>query len=82
MRGLNVEFLGRYTMTDTETEGRTDENRDVLSLDLRAVYQLTATMSVIASYRFLNQTSDRSVNEFDRNRVFLGLQYAYPINLD
>ena len=82
MRGLNVEFLGRYTMTDTETEGRTDENRDVLSLELRGVYQLTATVSVIASYRFFDQTSDRSANEFDRSRVFLGLQYAYPINLD
>ena len=82
MRGLSVEFLGRYTMNEIETEGRSDEDREGLSLNLRAVYRLTPTMSVIASYTFFNQTADRSADEFDRNRVFLGLQYAYPINVD
>jgi hypothetical protein len=82
MRGLGIEFFGRYTIAEIETEGRRDEDRDVLALELRAVYQLTRTMSVIARYRFVDQTSDRSANEYDRNRVFLGLQYAYPITLD
>jgi len=37
---------------------------------------------VIGSYTFFHQTFDRSRNaDIDQNRVFFGLQYAYPISI-
>lgn len=81
MRGLTLELLTRYTMADIE-RGSRDEDREALSVNARLVYRITATVSAIGSYTYYMQTSDRRASEYDQNRIFLGLQYAYPINLD
>ena len=83
LRGLSVDLFTRYTMAEVERgSGSSEEDRDALSVNLRLVYRITPTVSVIGAYTYFRQDSDRSVNEYDQNRVFLGLQYAYPINFD
>lgn len=81
LRGLSLELLTRYTLADIE-RGSSDEDREALSLNARVVYRITPTVSAIGSYTYYMQTSDRREVEYDQNRIFVGLQYAYPINLD
>jgi hypothetical protein len=36
---------------------------------------------MIGAYTFFHQTDDRrGIGDIDQNRVFLGVQYAFPIN--
>jgi hypothetical protein len=43
------------------------------------------SISLIGSYTFFNQTEDRSGagldRDIDQNRIFLGVQYAFPISI-
>jgi hypothetical protein len=82
VRNLVFEVTPRYTHSDFEAtrEDRTDRKTDVLSLNLRATYQLTEALSVIGSYTFFNQRNSNGTSEtIDQNRVFLGVQYAFPV---
>ena len=79
-RGLVVEFTPRYTMAEVQRDS--DREVQALSLNLRAVYRIARGFSLVGSYTFFHQTSDRGFIEYDQNRVFLGLQYAYPISFD
>ena len=81
VRNLGVHLLGRYTIADIERES-TDEDRDVVTVNLRLVYRITPTISAFGAYTYLRQITDRADRDFDENRVFVGVQYAYPINLD
>jgi len=84
LRGLSVELTPRYTIEDTDVSGNTrgSENSSVktLTLNLRARYQIARNISVIGSYTFFRQRGDRQDTDIDQNRVFFGLQYAFPIN--
>jgi hypothetical protein len=83
MRGLIFEFTPRYTISDFERDdGGTDRQSDVLTLNLRATYQLTRAIALIGSYTYFHQrdTNGRTEN-IDQNRVFLGVQYAFPITI-
>ena len=52
-----------------------------MTLNLRAVYNLGRNFSLVGSYTFFHQTEDRAGSgDFDQNRVFFGVQYAFPIN--
>jgi hypothetical protein len=79
-RGFRFEVTPRYTHAD---ESRPGDDRTVESLrvTLSASYQIARDIALIASYSFFAQREDR-VDDIDQNRVFLGLQYAYPINFD
>jgi hypothetical protein len=84
VRGLQLGFLPRYSIVDREgssTSSKTDV--DTLTLTLRATYQIARNISLIGSYTFFYQKEDRrgSTDEFDQNRVFFGVQYAYPITI-
>jgi hypothetical protein len=80
LRGLQLEFTPRYAIVDPEERGR--ETVDTLTLNLTAKYRIVRNISVIGSYTFFHQTFDRTRNaDLDQNRVFLGLQYAYPISI-
>ena len=80
-RGLQLEFTPRYTIVEPEGSNSGDTVK-TLSLHLTARYQIVRNISVIGSYTFFQQTFDRSGNgDIDQNRVFLGLQYAYPISI-
>lgn len=80
-RGLQLEFTPRYSIVDPEGPNSGD-TVNTFSLTLTAKYQIVRNISVIGSYTFFKETFDRSRNgDIDQNRVFLGLQYAYPISI-
>jgi len=83
VRGLQFSFTPRYTISNEDVSNSRGSNDTIntLSLNLNATYQIARNISLIGSYTFFHQTSDaRGVGNIDQNRVFLGLQYAYPIN--
>jgi hypothetical protein len=86
LRGLRLSFTPRYTIADTDigdSSRNTDNNGTVktFSLTLQATYQIARNISLIGSYTYYKETSsERNVGDIDQNRVFLGVQYAFPIN--
>jgi hypothetical protein len=83
VRGLLFEVTPRYTNADIEQGGGTDRTVEVASLNLRMTYQLTTSLALIGSYTFRHQRRSNDVTEeIDQNRVFLGVQYAFPITFD
>lgn len=80
LRGLQLEFTPRYSITDPEERGR--DTVDTVTLNLTAKYRIVRNISLIGSYTFFHQTFDRARDrDIDQNRVFLGLQYAYPVSI-
>jgi hypothetical protein len=82
VRNLLLEVTPRYTISDFErADGGTDNGKThVVNLDVRATYQLTQALALIGSYRFFHQQQNgNSANDIDQNRVFFGVQYAFPI---
>jgi hypothetical protein len=85
VRGLHLEVTPRYTIAerDRDTSG-VDDTIKTFGVNLRAVYQIARNISLIGSYTFFDQSQDRQVGldrDVDQNRVFLGVQYAYPISI-
>jgi hypothetical protein len=83
MRGLLLEFTPRYSVVDRDVAD-TNRNGDgdtikTLTFNLRAVYQIARNISLIGSYTFFQERRDER-GDIDQNRIFLGVQYAYPIN--
>ena len=87
-RGLVVEFRPRYTTIDSIHNDSIDV--DAFTLPLRATYRFTEWLSAVASYTFFHQRADVTIvrtdgsplaNDVDQNRVFVGLQFGYPIKL-
>lgn len=81
LRGLDFEVTPRFTRSDEDVTDDGNRKIDVLSVNVQASYQIARNISLIASYVFYQQTED-SQSDITQNRVFLGLQYAYPINFD
>jgi predicted porin len=82
VRGLLFEITPRYTHSDFDRrdDDGTDRTTDVVTLNLRATYQLTQAIAIIGSYTFFHQRdSNGTTDNIDQNRVFLGVQYAFPI---
>jgi predicted porin len=83
LRGLRLDFTPRYIIADTDvsdtSSGNEDRKEKTLTLSLQATYQIARNISLIGSYTFFRQTSNRE-GDIDQNRVFLGVQYAFPIN--
>jgi len=74
---------------------RSADNRDIdissITLPLQVTYRLTAWMAAVARYQFYQQRTaheirDTAGNLFaadaDQNRLFVGLQFGYPITFD
>ena len=89
MRGLIVQFAPRYSRS-TSTIGSSIEV-DSFSLTLQARYEINRYVAVVGGYTYYMQRSDSAVatssgviaaNDVDQNRVFVGLQFGYPITLD
>jgi hypothetical protein len=81
VRGLQLSFIPRYSIIGRDVAGGNETERSVLTLNLRATYQIGRNFSLIGSYTFFRQTDDSSRSrDIDQNRVFLGVQYAFPIN--
>jgi hypothetical protein len=94
LRGLVLQFAPRYTREQsTGSTGTGDIDVDTISLTLQARYEITRYMAAIAGYTFYRQRSDNATvvvtpagtvtaNDVDQNRVFVGLQFGYPITID
>jgi hypothetical protein len=85
LRGLRVSLTPRYTIADTDIadSSRETDNGTVktFSVTLQATYQIARNISLIGSYTYYRETSsERNIGDIDQNRVFLGVQYAFPIN--
>jgi hypothetical protein len=83
-RGLSIGFSPRYTISEAEDIARNDTEVKALTLNLSASYQIARYVSVVGAYTFFNQRTDNDPRavDVDQNRVFLGLQFGYPISFD
>jgi hypothetical protein len=86
LRDFIFEAGPRYSLSKS-TGGGSSVDAHSLSLDLRALYRFTTWLSGVAGYRFFQQRSDSSsssslASDVDQNRVFLGVQFGYPIKFD
>jgi hypothetical protein len=84
-RGLGVAFSPRYTISESEEVARNRTDDKTLTLNLSATYQIARYVSLVGSYTFFNQRSSgggADQADVDQNRVFLGLQFGYPISFD
>jgi hypothetical protein len=80
LRGFQFGITPRYARTDRDIEGG-EENIETFTVNVSATYQIARSIALIAAYTFFAQR-ESDVEDIDQNRVFLGLQYAYPINFD
>jgi hypothetical protein len=81
VRGLQLSFIPRYNILGRDVAGGNATDSNTLTLNLRATYQIARNISLIGSYTFFRQSDDSSrARDIDENRVFLGVQYAFPIN--
>jgi hypothetical protein len=85
LRDFIFEAGPRYSLAKS-TGGGSSIDVNSLSFDLRALYRFTTWLSGIAGYRFFQQrsssTSTSLAGDVDQNRVFLGVQFGYPIKFD
>jgi len=88
-RGLTLSFLPRYSWEKTANSNRIDIQS--LTLPLQLTYRITAWMAAVARYQFFRQRTDSEIrdskgellaHDADQNRVFVGLQFGYPITFD
>jgi hypothetical protein len=86
LRELRLGVTGRYSTVDTDVS-RSSTSQDsltTLTMTLQATYQLARGFSLIGAYTFYKQTTERTAGrdeDIDQNRVFFGVQYAYPITI-
>jgi len=88
-RGLTLSFAPRYSIVESPDSNRVDIHS--FTIPLVATYRLTAWLAAVASYQFYQQRSDSTVRtssgrriaeDADQNRLFVGLQFGYPITFD
>ena len=86
-QGLALDLAPAYTIS--KSIGRENIDVKALRVVLRAAYQVTPWLGLLASYNFFQQhtettvtASGLTVNDVDQNRVFLGLQFGFPIRRD
>jgi hypothetical protein len=88
-RGLTVQLSPRYSIV----ESARDDSIDVRSFTfgVQATYRITPVVAFVAGYQFFHQRSDSTAlttsgtplaNDADQNRVFVGIQFGYPIRFD
>ena len=89
MRGLTLSFLPRYSWVKSAENNRIDISS--ITLPLQVTYRLTAWMAAVARYQFYQQRTGTEVRDSagnllaadaDQNRLFVGLQFGYPITFD
>jgi hypothetical protein len=83
-----VELRPRYTRSQSDDD---TTDLEAFRVALTATYQLTRWLFAVGGYEFFHQTNDgtlttvagrRLANDADQNRIYIGLQVAYPIRLD
>jgi len=89
MRGLTVSFIPRYTWIKSARNDRIDLSQ--FTAPLFVTYRITAWMAAVARYQFFRQRTDSVIfdrggnvlaTDADQNRLFVGMQFGYPITFD
>ena len=89
MRGLTLSFFPRYSWVKSAENNRIDISS--ITLPLEVTYRLTAWVAAVARYQFYQQRTGTEVRDTagnllaadaDQNRLFVGLQFGYPITFD
>jgi hypothetical protein len=84
LRNLVLEAMPRYGISKS-VEGTGIDVRSS-TLDLRAAYRFTSWLAAVGGYRFFQQRSETLLTglarDVDQNRVFLGVQFGWPIKFD
>ena len=89
MRGLTLSFFPRYSWVKSAENNRIDISS--ITLPLEVTYRLTAWVAAVARYQFYQQRTGTEVRDSagnllaadaDQNRLFVGLQFGYPITFD
>jgi hypothetical protein len=89
VRDLVVQAIPRYTRA-TSTVGNSIDI-DTFSVTLQGRYQFTRYIAGIAGYTYFLQRSNSAVStaagtitatDVDQNRVYIGVQFGYPITID
>jgi hypothetical protein len=87
LKNLSIEFLPSY-----HTEESSDNGIDVRgwTVPLRVAYQFNRYVTAVAGYQFFRQRANGTLvngvgsgfaNDVDQNRVTVGLQFGYPIDI-
>jgi hypothetical protein len=93
MRGLTLSLGARYAWVDSPDNRQPRIDIETFTLPLTATYRITAWIAAVAGYQFyrqrtggapvVNQRSGLVIAEdADQNRVFVGLQFGYPLTFD
>ena len=89
VRGLLIQAVPRWTQSKSTLDDSIDV--DAFTLTLQARYEFTRYIAGIAGYTFFLQRSNSVVataggtaiaSDVDQNRVFVGVQFGYPITID
>jgi hypothetical protein len=93
-RGLTLSFVPRYSWVKSPS-GEPTRNGSIdiqsFTMPLQATYRLTAWMAAVARYQFFRQRTPHQIfdnagdliaTDADQNRIFVGLQFGYPITFD
>jgi hypothetical protein len=78
-RDLQFQVTPSYAHTNRPDGG--DDN-DTFNLSLGVIYQFARNFALTGGYNFYRQQGGGGLGDVTQNRVFLGLQYVYPINID
>jgi hypothetical protein len=95
MRGLTLSVVPRYSWVKSPEPVRAANNERIdlqsFTLPLQVTYRLTAWMAAVARYQFYRQRTANEIRltdggllatDADQNRLFVGLQFGYPITFD
>lgn len=84
LRNLVLELVPRYTIVESVSGGAVDVKS--FTVDLRAAYRFTNWLAAVGGYRFFQQRAESTLSslarDVDQNRVFLGLQFGWPLKFD
>jgi hypothetical protein len=89
LRGLTVQLVPRYSIAKSPHGSLVDIK--AFTGALYAIYRLTDAIALIGGYQFFHQRSDSTeltrtglpiATDADQNRVFVGVQFGYPIRFD
>jgi len=86
-QGLSLDLAPAYTIS--KSIGGDNIDVKALRVVLRAAYQVTPWLGLLASYNFFQQrtenastTTGLTVSDVDQNRAFVSLQFGFPIRRD
>jgi hypothetical protein len=88
-RGLVIQFAPRYAILESPRDNSIDVRS--FTMPLQAVYRITPYVAFVAGYQFFRQRSDSTIvssngaplaTDADQNRVYVGVQFGYPIRFD